>query len=141
MTITSTTGARIAQVIRASKMPLTIKEIAASSGLSESRVRELIRTLDDLVADKVGRTTVYSFPAPAVEETPEAGEATAKPKRRLMNPQPVIDKKRAAIEAAGGTLTFGPGRLWTLARNGNSVTIKSSELAASSAEELVALLP
>jgi hypothetical protein len=60
--------------------------------------------------------------------------------RKILNPQPVIAKKRAALEAVGGGLVFNNG-VWEIL-DGPMVltTLTSQELASSSEEELVDLI-
>lgn len=138
--------------------PATVKDLAAASGLSESRVRELLKEVHDLQTDG-GRPAKFWVGESQVEEdedvcpfcgagnedmVPAGPEGTflgdsvllchqcdkahnlyskvevALPKARKsrkapLNPQYKINAKVAAVEAAGGTLTFDKAtRLWAL---------------------------
>lgn len=78
-------------------------------------------------------------------EVPVPATTGGKKKRhKNLNPQKTIDKKRSAVEEAGGTLEYdGKERLWALGRKRQKtpiLTFSSQELAAYSAEELVAEL-
>ena len=139
--------------------PATVKQLATRIGLSESRVRELLKTYDNLQSDG-GRPAKYWL-EPQVEEPQdgsacpfcdaEASDMTAagpegtflgdsvllchkcgkahnifsgvevnlpkgrKSRKAPINPQYKINKKVAAVEAAGGTLTYDKStRLWAL---------------------------
>ena len=125
--------------------PATVNQLAAHVGLSESRVRELIKAYDNLQSDG-GRPAKYWL-EPQVEEPqtdsagPEgtflgdsvllchkcekahnvfSGGEVSLPKGRKsrkapLNPQYKINAKIAAVEAAGGTLTYDKStRLWAL---------------------------
>lgn len=166
--------------------PATVKELAALVGLSESRVRELLKTFDNLQSDG-GRPAKFWLEASQVEEsqveesqaeeqqnaacpfcdaeaydlTPAGPEGTflgdsvllchkcekahnifsgvevslaesrkgRKARRAPLNPQYKIDAKVAAVEAAGGTLTYDKTtRLWALELpNKPSVLMTSKE--------------
>lgn len=83
--------------------------------------REAEAALAEKEADSVG-TDQQADPAPAPAETPAdpapaetpaVAETVTKKKRRLINPQPVIDRKVAAVEKAGGRLVY-QDRKWVL---------------------------
>src|SRR5690606_4206353 len=139
--------------------PATVNELAVLVGLSESRVRELLKTYDNLQSDG-GRPAKYWL-EPQVEEPqdtpicpfcgagasdlePAGAEGTflgdsvllchkcgkahnifsgvevslpkgRKSRKAPINPQYKINAKVAAVEAAGGTLTYDKStRLWAL---------------------------
>lgn len=144
--------------------PATVNELAAHVGLSESRVRELLKAYDNLQSDG-GRPAKYWLEPQAEEQpveesqdgpacpfcdaeasdmTPAGPEGTflgdsvllchkcgkahnvfsgvevslpkgRKSRKAPLNPQYKINAKVAAVEAAGGTLTYDKAtRLWAL---------------------------
>lgn len=135
--------------------PATVKQLAAHVGLSESRVRELLKEYDNLQSDG-GRPAKFWLEQPQAEETqvcPFCGASDLEPagaegsflgdsvllcreckkahnifsgvevnlpkgrksRRAPLNPQYKINAKVAAVEAAGGTLTYDRStRLWAL---------------------------
>lgn len=171
--------------------PATVKELAALVGLSESRVRELLKTFDNLQSDggrpakfwleqdnqeqlveesqaeeQLGEESQADSACPfcdaeAYDLTPAGPEGTflgdsvllchkcekahnifsgvevslsesrkgRKARRAPLNPQYKIDAKVAAVEAAGGTLTYDKTtRLWALELpNKPSVLMTSKE--------------
>lgn len=115
----------------------TVAELAAATGVSPSRVRELIPGIAGLVNQRTGKAFSFSIPAPVVADPAPVAKAT----RKLLNPQPVIAKKTAALAAAGAELTYA-GRTWTITLRGETVKVLTSQdFAAMTADELVALLP
>lgn len=77
-------------------------------------------------------------PPAVLEEPAEEPEAPAKPKRVILNPQPVIDKKTALLAEAGFTLTYA-SRTWTIQSNetGLSFSFDSRTLASVKTAEIV----
>lgn len=64
-------------------------------------------------------------------------EALPKAKKAPLNPQPMIDKKVAIMEKAGGSITYA-ARTWTITdAEGNSVTISSKEFSLYKGEEIL----
>ena len=128
----------LADTLRSVSRGLTVAELATATGLSASRVRELAPEVEGVVIDRTVKPMTFSIPARAAEAAPEG---KAKPTRKLLNPQPVIAKKTAALKAAGGDLVYA-SRTWSVMSGSTVVkTLTSAEFAALSAEELVALLP
>ena len=59
-------------------------------------------------------------------------------KRRLLNPQPVIDKKTKLLDEAGFTLYYDrPTRTWWMGEEGNLITMSSRALSEYTPEELL----
>lgn len=142
-----------------------IHEIRDIVGLSISRVRELVKQaaarglvevssdaddipiyeltlegrefLDPEMDDQDDQDDAEGLPA-VLEEPAEEPEAPAKPKRVILNPQPVIDKKTALLAEAGYSLTYA-SRLWTIRNNetGLSFSFDSRTLASVKTAEIV----
>ncbi len=149
--------------------PATVKQLAAHVGLSESRVRELLKTYDNLQSDG-GRPAKFWLEQPQAEETqdapicpfcgagasdlePAGAEGTflgdsvllcheckkahnifsgvevslpdiRKSRKAPLNPQYKIDAKVAAVESAGGALTYDRAtRLWALQLPGHKTPV------------------
>jgi hypothetical protein len=63
--------------------------------------------------------------------------ALPKARKAPINPQPIIDKKVAVMEAAGGTITYA-ARTWTITNSsGTSVTLTSKEFSAYKGDEIL----
>lgn len=144
-----------------------IHEIRDIVGLSISRVRELVKSAsaaglvegtpdsDDVMVydltdkareslseaddqdDQDDQDDAEGLPA-VLEDPAEEPEAPAKPKRVVLNPQPVIDKKTALLAGAGFALTYA-SRMWTIQSNetGLSFSFDSRTLASVKPEEIV----
>jgi hypothetical protein len=193
-----TSSERLALVLR--RGPANVKSLASDAGISESRTRELLKTIEGVetdgekpakfwIADDAGETLTVT---PAVQadlaeelapaedracpfcdathsDTTAAGpegtflgdsvslchkcgkshniytkeevalDFATKKERKILNPQPQIDKKTALVEAAGGTLTYA-GRKWTITIGGKAHTITSREFSTYTGEELIGLV-
>jgi hypothetical protein len=88
--------------------------------------REAEAALAEKEADSVGTDQQTETPAdPAPAETPAVAETVTKKKRRLINPQPVIDRKVAAVEKVGGRLVY-QDRKWVLSADDKVISRMAS---------------
>ena len=188
------TAARLTAALR--QGPAPVKTLANMIEGSESRVRELLKTIEGVetdggkpaqywIADDAGETLVVTPVAPKADDLPPAedkacpfcdaahADTTAagpegtflgdsvtlchkcgrahniytkeevvlpgKKERKILNPQPQIDKKTAVVEAAGGTLTYA-SRKWTVTLGDKTFTVTSREFSAYTGEELLGLV-
>ena len=122
----------IASVLRTGQY--TVKQIASQANFSESRVREVIKTIDGIQFDTSVKPAIYWVPE--VKAKPIKAKAT----KRSLNPQYKINKKVNAVEEAGGSLTYDRTTLlWTLTtKAGSSYNMSALEFSQETSESLVA---
>jgi len=141
----------IASVLR--RGPYTVKQIASQANFSESRVREVIKTIEGVQFDTSVKPAIYWVPEVKAEPIKAKKETlldtlhnvqrklnAVKSTKRSLNPQYKINKKVNAVEEAGGSLTYDRTTLlWTLTtKSGSTYPMSALEFSQETSESLVA---
>lgn len=114
----------------------TVSEILAGIGsTTQDKIRYEIKKCGELLIKDDDRPARYSV-AQIDEQTPEEDErgleeamAGAKPKRKILNPQPVINKMIATAKEAGVEMKYNrKGRDWGFTKKKHTEFVPSKEL-------------